>query len=200
MAAYFYDTPELNHGPTTINPYGRKAGIPLVLEAQIMHPGKNGFLYGTGISAEMLSSRVRIDSMLVVGGDAWPVDPSKYYFEASGSTRLTNIYVNLNPFVGKRWVMRSVNLDVLGGMDIAFCLSSKEKGSASGISDKTTLHSNVTYAHPSIDLRPRVQVQATVRRMSYMMGYSLGLVDHRTFDGLKAYSGFLRLGVGYKFN
>lgn len=200
MTAFDFDTPVLN-GVITDNVYGRHYAFPLSLEVQAMRVGKSGFLYGAAIGYDMLRSKVDIDSMRVYT----MLVNNKIHYKAEGSTTLTNTYINVNPFIGTRMMVHDVTLDFIGGLDLGFCLSSHEKGSAVNIVASPSppvimLKTDRDVPHPTLDVCARIQVQATMKRIGLIAGYSLGLTNYQTTGNARAYTSFLRLGLGYRLN
>ena len=102
------------------------------------------------------------------------------------------------------------------GSDIAFCLKSKEKYSATGNDYSNVFDSwgETNHPKPSIDIRPRIQVKAQYQRLGIIAGYSLGITNYPkptyytpppAFLGVvfpyktgKVYSSFLRFGISYR--
>ncbi len=172
----------------TIDPYGKKSGFSYSLEFQGQRLTKGENIYGLGISFEEVTSRVNIYKVGVSG------DPAYLEYSANGETKLKNIFVTLNSFVGHRFSYHKMTFDLLAGSDLAFCLSSKEKGSATtNNKDNFTVENNK--AKPSIDLRPRIQLKTQIKKLGFLVGYSFGLTNYQTQNNPKTYSSFLRLGL-----
>lgn len=174
----------------TSNPYGKKSEFSYSFELQVQRVTKTKSIYGAGISFETLRSKVAIDTVTQNGFIYWQ-------YSADGKTTLRNTFLTLNPFVGHRFSYRKISFDVLAGLDIAFCLSSKETGSATA-SDKTIYTADNDRAKPSIDFRSRIQLKTQLNKVGLLAGYSIGLTNFQTQDNPKAYSSFLRLGVSYQ--
>jgi hypothetical protein len=174
----------------TINPYGKKSGFSYAFELQGQQISRRKNIYGLGIGFETLKSKVGIDT--VNGGDI-------VYFQhaANGNTVLKNTFVTLNPFVGHRYSYCRMNFDLLAGVDLAFCLKSKEVGQATtNNKDYITVENDKT--KPSVDFRPRIQLKTQINKFGFLAGYSLGLTNYQVQNNLKAYSSFLRLGLSYQ--
>lgn len=174
----------------TSNPYGRKSDFSYSLELQIQRVTKAKNIYGLGVSFETLASKVSIDSVSQNGF-------INVQYSANGKTSLKNTFVTLNPFVGHRFSYHKIKFDILAGLDIAYCLNSKETGNATA-SNKIIYTADSDKAKPSIDFRPRIQVKAQIQKVGFLMGYSLGLTDYQTQNSSKAQSNYLRLGLSYQ--
>jgi hypothetical protein len=109
--------------------------------------------------------------------------------------------------LGYRLINKKTKLDVNGGIDISYCLQSKEKGSA--IADGSTPGIfYVTSANRktiNTDFRPRVQLAAYRKKIGVYAGYSLGIKNYRLkafglFKPAASFSSYLRLGLSYQLN
>lgn len=174
----------------TINPYGKKSDFSYAFELQGQRISRRKNIYGLGVDFETLKSKVGIDT--VNGGDF-------IYFQygANGKTVLKNTFITLNPFVGHRYSYHKISFDLLAGVDLAFCLKSKEAGkAATNNKDYITVENDKT--KPSIDCRLRIQLKTQINNFSFLAGGSLGLTNYQIQNNLKAYSSFLRLGLSYR--
>jgi hypothetical protein len=176
----------------TFNPHGKKSQSAYSIEAQVQRVTNNATIYGAGLSFERLSSRIEIDTFSV-HGFIYTEQP------AAGKTYLTNSFLTLNPYLGHRYTYRNISFDFVAGIDLAFCLKSKEEGSAR-VSDELVLTTDHEIDKPLIDFRPRIQVNTQYKNVGFLVGYSLGLTGYRVVDSPKAFSRFLRLGLSYKVN
>jgi hypothetical protein len=177
----------------TINPYGKKSAFSYSLEFQGQRITKRKNIYGFGIGFEELISRVHINKIGISG------DPAYLHYPASGKTELKNTFITFNPFVGHIYSFRKVTFDILTGLDLSFCLESNENGNATTTTKDYHLHLTVqnNKEKPSIDFRPRIQIKAQINKLGFLAGYSLGLTNYQIPYNPKAYSSFLRLGLGY---
>lgn len=175
----------------TVNPYSSKPHIIYLLELQAQKVRKNNLIYGLGLSYEMLISKVKIDT-IVQSSYAYNV------FSATGETRLRNSYINLNPYIGRRFLMGQINLDITAGADMAFCIKSHDKGIA-GTTNGNGVRTDYNIPKPTLDFRPRLQASLYYKRFGVLAGYSLGLTSYKSVESEKAYTSIFRLGVSYKF-
>ena len=177
----------------TATPYGKKSGFSYALEFQAQRLSKRKNIYGLGISFEDLTSIVKIDKIGISG------DPAYMEYPASGKTKLENTFITFNPFVGHRYAYHKITFDLLTGLDVAFCLMSKEEGNATrNYTSISTIKEEKKNAKPSIDFRPRIQIKTQINKFGFSAGYSLGLTNYSTQYNSKAFTNFLRLGLNYQ--
>lgn len=183
----FINTPTIY----TLNPYGTKSEFSYALEFQGQRVTKRKNIYGLGISFEALTTKVSIYKVGISG------DPAYLEYSANGKTTLKNTFVTFNPFIGHRFSYHKMNIDLLAGSDLAFCLNSKENGNATA-SNKVNFTVENNKEKPSIDFRPRIQIKTQINKFGFLAGYSFGLTNYQTQSNLKTYSNFLRLGLSYQ--
>jgi hypothetical protein len=181
--------------PYTSNVYGKKSSFPISFEAQFIKITKSDFLYGAGLSYDILKSKIKINKVQF-SPEVVLINQS-YLYDADGNTKLKNVYFNINPFIGKRFSKNKMTLDLLGGFDFGMCLKSTEKGSATITSTNGKVSSNSSKSYPSIDFRPRIQFKAGYKKTGIIIGYSLGMTNYQSLTTSKAYTNFLRLGLSY---
>jgi len=175
----------------TINPYGKRSEFSYALELQGQRISRRKNIWGLGISFEALTCKVNIYKIGVSG------DPAYLEYAANGETKLKNTFVTLNPFAGHRYLYRKITLDLLSGLDLAFCLKSKEVGNATA-NNKDYVTAENTKTKPSIDFRPRIQLKTQINKFGFLAGYSLGLTNYQSLNNVKAYNSFLRLGLSFQ--
>lgn len=175
----------------TSNVYGKKSGFPYSIELQGQRTTRRENIYGLGFSFETLTSKVNIDTLTENGF---------FYrqYPASGETTLRNTFVTINPFVGHRFLYRSIIFDLLVGTDLSFCLKSREQGHATVNNKNYSLQVDNEKEKPLIDIRPRIQFTTQYDKFGFIIGYSLGLINYQTQNNLKAYTSFLRFGLSYQ--
>ena len=172
--------------------YGKKSAFSISYEGQVIRKTKENFLFGIGLSYDFLNSNVTINKVVYNG------EVVRMPYDANGNTKLKNTYINVNPFLGKRFIKNKITFDLLAGVDLGFCLKSNEKGSAITTISKIEYSTDNKRDKPKIDFRPRIQFKAGYKRCGIILGYSLGLANYQTFGNAKAYSNFLRAGISYK--
>ncbi|RTQ46506.1 hypothetical protein EJV47_21365 [Hymenobacter gummosus] len=119
----------------------------------------------------------------------------------SGRTHLINEFVNVHPFVGRRFGLgKALSVDVSAGADLGLLLHSQEKGRATDEQGQT-LSSNLERPQPGLDVRPRLNLTTYYKRAGLSLGYSHGLTNYRRswVGGVnEAYAQVWRLGVVYR--
>jgi hypothetical protein len=179
-----------------LNPYGlygRRPGFSYSFELQVQQVTKQKHLFGLGISLEKLRSKAKttLYATDIITGQI-PMPPE------TGATTLTNTFITLNPFIGQRFLSKVITMDALLGLDLAYSLKSFVviKMFTSGRNDSYSFaHNEIT---PSVDVRPRVQINANYKNFGLLVGYSLGLTNYQTKLDSKAYAKFFRIGISYK--
>jgi hypothetical protein len=150
---------------------------------------KNDF-YGLGISYETLTSKVNIDKLIQNG-----IILNQY--PATGKTTLKNTFITLNPFVGQRYISGKLFFDLSLGFDFGFCLKSHETGEATANDIKYSTNVDNEKNKPSVDFRPRIQIKTQYQKIELILGYSFGLTNYQIAGNDKAYTSFVRIGIGY---
>ena len=167
--------------------YGKKPAVSYSLGADLKFLTKTEWFLGAGAAFESLQSSVKIDTIYSFAGVS----------AAYGQTKLMNQFINLNPYIGKRFEMEETPLDVSVGIDIGFGLSSHEKGKAKR-GDGSEVRTDLDHEMPNVDLRPRIQVVGHFDKIGVLLGYSRGLTNYYPDQGgaqPEAYSAFLRVGI-----
>lgn len=178
----------------TNNPYGKRGGLCLGLSVQLKRVSKLRWVYGLDAGMESMTSRIHIDA--IHGHKV----SSTYELEADGVSRLTSRYINFFPFIGSRVSDSGLVLDVIGGIDVASCLSTFEDGKALSEGNvKFTTHEDRKTI--GTDVRPRFQISIQYKQVGFYTGLSIGLVNYRSgFSGgvNECYSRVIRFGWLYQ--
>ncbi|MEI6586484.1 MAG: hypothetical protein WCL56_10370 [Sediminibacterium sp.] len=178
----------------TNNPYGSMLGICYGLSGNFKKITKNNLNFGLDLGFETLRSKVNITAINGNTGN------SIFYYTASGQTFLNYDFINLFPYIGHRYKIRKLSLDVVGGFDIAYCIKVTEKGDAiatNGIKYTTSVNRKTL----STDIRPRIQLAVDYYKAGIFLGYSYGLANYKTgYTGGKneCYSRLIRFGLTYR--
>lgn len=179
----------------TNNPHGSRGGLGIGLSGNIQKLSTNNSIIGLDLGYELVRSKIKINHISGYTGS------STYELSAKGKTFLNSNFINLHPFMGYRLPMKKLNIDFTGGLDIAYCISSKENGSATA-SDGTKYKTSVDRETINFDIRPRIQIAANYEKTGVYIGYSLGLTDYMgDYVGGKfgkCYASFLRFGLTYQ--
>lgn len=185
----------INNAAYTNNPYGSKWGLSYGLSLGVRRVSKNNFLFGTEIGYEMLRSRIDLKYSDVFGDIASQFEGKTYL-----NTSTINIFTNL----GQRVKISGRPFDLIGGLDVAYVLSAREKGSATSIDNSQFLvETSVDRRNIKTDIRPRLQLSTDIKKIGLYVGYSLGLRNYQAKligASSKAYSNFLRFGFAYRLD
>jgi len=185
----------INNESYTNNPYGRKGGLSYGLSFDLRKASQSGFLFGANLGYEMLRSKVDLEFTGVIMGDILA--------DFEGKTYLNNSFINVFPYLGKRFPVGPYHLDLTGGLDLAYVLSSREKGKAEPVNyDKDDIKTSVDRKNVNTDIRPRLQLSLDVEKIGIYVGYSYGLRNYlQNMEGpgtWEAYSRMWRLGLTYR--
>ena len=178
----------------TNNPYGSKNGLCYGISVDLKRVNKNNLILGFDLGYEILRSKITVTSIIDNSGIVY------YNYSANGKTFLNYGFINLNPQFGYRLITKKVSIDLLGGLDFAFCLSATEKGNAVTADGKeyTTSLDRKTI---STDIRPRFLVSMNYKKMGAYLGYSLGLANYKSsyVGGTnECYARLFRFGLTYQ--
>lgn len=182
----FYSTPQ----KITANPYGKKTNFAYSFELQVLRILTTKYIMGLGCSFESLTSKININRA-TTDGILFSI------YVVNGKTIVENKFINLSPFVGKRFFYYKVKFDITAGVDIAFCLQSKETGKAI-TNDNIVFTTNNNLPKPNIDFRPRLQLKTQYKKIGFNAGYSYGVTNYKKQNEPKVFTTFLRLGVSYQ--
>jgi hypothetical protein len=187
------------------NPYGNKNCFSYGGSIQVQSVSKGGFIVGLQGGYEVLRSKVTIDKytpiVYVTYDDYLPIaaiDPS---VPVTGHVALQNQSINLNPYIGYRFNLNKVKLDILPGMDLGFILNTRDKGT---VKDKDGKTYDVDYKRSKAptDVRLRLGAVASYGRYGLNASFAHGLTNY--MSGLladavvNAHSEYMRLGVSYR--
>src|SRR5690606_40890209 len=121
-----------------------------------------------------------------------------------GRTYLNTSFINLFPYLGGRFNINEQVFDLVGGLDIGYVISSREKGDAKSI-DNAQFHIETSRDRKNIELdfRPRIQLSTDFDKIGLYIGYSHGLRNYKgNLDGggghKGAYSRMWRVGLSYR--
>jgi hypothetical protein len=180
----------------TNNPFGAKNGLSYGLSYQIQHISRGNFITGISVGYENLRSKTTIDR--VNGYD----NTGTFQEVVAGQTYLSNNLINAFPFLGYRIKRNQFSIDLIGGLDIGYLLSSREKGEATGVNGKT-YSTSLDRTGIKTDLRPRVQLAVFYGKIGAYAGYAYGLSNYRSgwVGGRNECNAeLIRFGILYKMN
>ena len=189
----FLNISDVNSIPSyTIDPYGSRPGVAYGVAGQVQRDTKNRLLVGAQAGYEVLNSRVSISNVFTHGSDAGT--------SVSGHTTLANHFINLHPFIGHRFLVSKVDLDLTAGPELGLLRRSHETGEASN--DSYTYTTDLDRSKSiSADLRARLNLTAYYQRFGLALGYSRGFSNYKSgyVGGVnEAYLQAFRVGVVYR--
>ncbi|GAB4025207.1 hypothetical protein GCM10028773_50480 [Spirosoma koreense] len=173
------------------NPYGRASRFSYGVNGQVQQLTKQGLIYGGQLGYERLSSRVAITALM---GDFGPIP-------ANGRAVLKTDFINVNPFIGRRFGSDDFCVDATVGLDAAIGLNSRVWGSLVLDQPLVRMETNSRWPMPDVDIRPRLNLTGYCRAFGLSIGYSHGLSNYagtRFSDDAKIYSQFWRASLTYR--
>jgi hypothetical protein len=153
---------------------------------------KSGFMIALESGIETLRSKTDI---------LYAVDTSTPV-AASGSTTLKVSFLYLTPFIGYRYPIKGVTMDVMAGLDLGHCLKMAESGRATDVSGKV-YRADRSLNTPKGDVRSRIQIGACYGRFSVFTGYCIGLSSYLPANmggSSDCTSRLWRFGLCYRLN
>lgn len=179
-------------GAYTNNAYGSRVTFSYGVAGQVQRlTAGSRTLVGVQAGYELLRSRVQI---------AGVVDRTNRLVPTVGKSTLTNSFINVHPFFGRRFDFPKVDLDLTAGPEMGLLLHSQEKGEALSPAGRRYTTS-LGHDHPELDVRLRANLTAHVQNVGLSLGYSYGLTNYRKSElgGTgEAYSQVFRVGLSYR--
>jgi hypothetical protein len=191
--------PHAGYPNGTGNIYTPDLGIAL----QLQYNFKSGFLLGGQAAFEQFNNKVDINGVyedqtylayqLAPGPEA-----------ATGHVTDHDNYVNLTPYIGYRFVLNKVKLDVMPGFDIAIGVGGSETVNVKA--NDGTYYNKPNIANggiPPSDVRARIGLAAYYLRYGIIASYSRGLKDYNSgelsdSDLPPLHAELFRLGLSYR--
>jgi len=195
-----------NYTNYTNNPYGNKKAFSYGLGVQTQLVTGCGFIIGLQTGYDILRSKTDITG--VYPFEVFFAFPNyfSYYIPAptpaTGATYLQDKFINLNPYLGYRVHYKKVKLDILPGADIAFNISSYDKGKATQtFTNGQTYQTDLKLPNAPRDVRLKMGLAAYYDRFGINASYARGLTNYeknRIGDaGYDAKSRLIRFGISY---
>lgn len=185
----------INGTSYTNNPYGTKGGLSYGLSLDVRKVSKSKFVFGADLGYEMLRSKVKLQYSDVIGDIA---------SDFEGQTYLNTSFINLFPYLGRRFELKSQGFELVAGLDVAHVLIAKEKGHARSIpTDVFDIETSTDRKNVTVDLRPRIQLSTDFNQIGAYVGYSYGLKNYTAnYIGTnkETYSQMWRIGLTYRLN
>ena len=178
----------------TNNPFSSNLGAAYGLSGQVQRVTKGKFVFGGGLGYEILQNNMDIDGIYDNSGNA--------EIAAKGHSTVTYQCLNLNPYIGYRFDLDCLQLELTGGLEWGKPLKAHEKGSATDYTGRS-VSTSVDRRLETFDFRERLQVTAYYKKTGLTVSYSNGLSNYLTgwVGGTTiAFSRVLRIGLTYKIN
>ncbi|WP_026462068.1 outer membrane beta-barrel protein [Adhaeribacter aquaticus] len=176
----------------TNDPYGKYVGVGYGAAIQLQRVTQGRTILGLQTGYEVLRSRVKITSVYNIRPEPTPIK--------SGETVLRNDFININPYAGHRFTIRKIDLDLTGGLEIAFFQESREKGSVTTANGQT-YYSDRERFRPGSDIRGRLNLTGYYKHIGISLGYAHGIKNYTPMlEGatLNRYARVVRLGINYR--
>jgi hypothetical protein len=184
---------------STINPYGKKSGLSGGLSLNVQRVLKENIIFGMNAGYQSNQSKVLINA--VIQGDT----TNSVFENAKGQSFVTNSSIMVYPFCGYRFQINKFPIDVVGGINLDFINTTKEKGSAT---DTNNTEYNVAADMKSInlDVSPKIQLATEYKKFGIVVGYSRGLVNYQQgyyanpndTETKEVYSKNINFGITYR--
>lgn len=177
----------------TNNPYGSEDGLCYGLSGNFKRVSKRNFIAGLDLGYEKVRSKISINGISDYTGT------STYESNATGQTFLNYSFINLTPFMGYRFPLHTISLELTAGIDIAYCLKAREDGKATA-TNGTEYETSVDRKTIKIDIRPSIQISTNYKKFGLFAGYSFGLVNYKSgyIGGInECYARLFRFGITY---
>ena len=189
---YTLNDPSSTSGRTN-TPWGNSSGASYGFALNAQRVTKFNLIFGLQTGYESLSSRIKIRSI-------W-VDNSSVAVTPGSKTDLNHQFINLHPFIGKRFnLLKNFQSDLILGLDLGIFLKVKEEPNIK--SSLGTFDSSRERNKPEDnDFRLRIDLINYYKNYGLTIGYSYGLTNYmKGYVGgsPEVYSRMLRLGLVYK--
>lgn len=178
----------------TYSDFGAQPRLSYGFSGNIKHETRWNLVSGLDLGYERLNSKVTVDKLDVHKGNE--ID----YYESTGKRITSYHFLNVHPFIGYRFVLSNVKLDLTGGFDLAYNLKERERA-------KVTAENGLTYEVTSNekklkkDVRPGVQIAAEKGTYGLFAAYSSGCKNYLfgvIGRNAEAYSRVFRIGLTYR--
>ena len=187
------------------DPYGSKNGFSYGGSVQAQLVSKGGFIVGLQGGYELLRSKANVDRYypippLTATTALLPIAAVDWSIPVTGHVALQNQTINLNPYIGYRFKLNKVKLDIMPGMDIGFVVNTRDKGEVKD-KDNKTYKVNYDRGDTPTDIRLRLGAAAGYGRYGINASFAHGITNYRKnwIGGVNdAHSELLRLGLSYR--
>lgn len=196
----------------SFNPYGNKSDLSFGSSFQMQLIEQNRVICGFQIGYQFFTSRVNTVYTQSTGHNNFPSSTFKEFGEANLSYR----YLNLFPYLGRRYTYKKFDFDFVGGIEFGITLSKGELtfSNSDRLPNRNPDHpiafknpSNVGTPDFNLDVRPAINLTVYYTRFGISIGYFYGVSNYISNnepelsyvdDNSKVYSRMLRLGINYR--
>jgi len=191
--ATFMNYNQITRTGYTNNPYGSRTALCYGASILLQRASQKNLVTGLELGYESLRSRITLNEISIYDG----ISTTSY--AATGHTNLNSTFLSLNTFVGHRFNLKVLTMDMLGGFELGYCYGIREKATltANGNSYDTSFKRTKIEG----DARLRAQINVSYKRAGAYLGYSLGLTNYLVgYVGGKneAFINYIRFGLRYR--
>jgi hypothetical protein len=184
----------IRSNPNT-NPYGKSPAFSATLEGVIKQLVWKSWIVGTGIGYQSLSARSSIDTLFMMGDIISSIDTMR----VNASSVFRAQFINLSPFLGKRFRIGRTTLDITAGLEFGFLVKSLEQLDFN--MSNYPLLKNRDRQPRKTDMRFRAEAAMNIKKLLFFTSYAKGLSNYYTLylgGQPEAYSHFINIGIGYR--
>ncbi|OCB71805.1 hypothetical protein [Flavobacterium crassostreae] len=156
----------------TNNPYGTKSGFSYGLSLNLQRVNKINLIFGVNTGFQANKSKIIINSVFGYDGT------NAYNKSVIGQTFIINRSLFTNPFIGYRFEINKIPIDIVGGINFDYILNTKEIGNARD-SNNIKYSTSIDRKTITIDVSPKIQLATEFKKFGFIIGYSTGLVNYR---------------------
>jgi hypothetical protein len=176
--------------------FGDKSALSYGVQIQGQRITKRNFLWGARLGYDRQSARSHINR-------AWSTLFVPFsQGAASGTVRLDNHLVHVNPYFGYRIPMRKIQLDLTAGVNVGSIRSSSYRVSMDEpFSRKLDKKAQNGFINTKWDFGPVAGLAVHYNKLAVSACYAYGLSNYqRSLEGAnrEVYSRYLRLGIAYR--
>ncbi len=176
------------------NSFGSLSAISFGVSINAQKITKKNVILGVGGGYEQLRSKVIIDGWYSIGG----------LQEFHGYDFINLKFMYVQPYLGFRFKINQISIDLTGGVDIAYLLDARESAftiDKSGI-ESPYLNTGSLSKPYSFDFRPDFQVALNYKKMRVFSNYAMSLTHaahvYNSYYPSEIYSRLVRFGLAYQ--
>ena len=197
---------------SSFNPYGKKSDVSLGAAIQMQFIGQNRVMCGVQIGYQFFTSRVNTVYTQSAGHNNFPTST----YNEFGDAKLSFRYLNLFPYLGRKYKYKKFDFDFVCGIEFGRTLSNGELtfSNSNRLPNRNPDHpiafknpSNVGTPDFNLDVRPAINITMHYTRFEVSIGYFYGVSNYINNeepelsyieDNSKVYSRMLRFGIDYR--